>query len=358
MLLASHDYSFSKCMLWGVCRKHFKNAESAYRQNLNERYVRQMSMAIATSLPIIGQVIALAGWILYRCFHFNKLPSIEGKVIRKLGGWNHGLQIELPNKQMVVWKESPHMENLCEVAGSSLANYLTGGLVPIARLGRRQQNEGTFQEYLDLDTSSFVSMTEREKVSFDFLNQNQKNQFFCHLIADRLVSNADTNQGQYGIEISTGKVISLDKGHAFRWFNLEGKPTKLGSHDLDGKAMQVAEKIHQLDLTTDYWFTKRLIKKAEKFENKKYVGVATAFAEKICAKKISISPEDKIIQDLFYRCHHIPKKCVEKSLELLANEMYPDRQQEFYDFVYNRIRSAPLEIARFFDFSLSAVPSQ
>lgn len=308
------------------------------RKKCPERTALQVSILFTFMLPILIPAFTT----LYRKFMGSPVVAstiIEGDLVKEIvGEWSTNLQIRLPNGQMVLWKEGQPKENLSEVSASPLAAYLTGGAVPVACMGRRKDEhsvyqEGTFQPFLDLDTGPFTALVEGEIFNFDFLNEKQIHQLFCHVIADCIIFNFDTHQGQYGLN-REGGVISLDKGQAFALFDLHQDP------------------VDYLDLGTDRHLTDSVVSRRGQGGEKLYVRVSSSFAEEM-KRRPRISPENRILQDFFERCENISQERVEAYLNRMAEEFYPGKEKAFISFMLSRIRSIKPVVYRYFGWEFS-----
>lgn len=267
-----------------------------------------------------------------RNLEVDGLSFKDCRVIKKLNGWNPSYQLKLPDGRMMFWKESG-ADSVRESASTKLAAYLTDGLVPKAKIAKYQGKLGILSNYYSIDTAPFENLLEKKVVDFNFLNTKQIHQLFCHVIMDRLVSNWDTHQGQYAIDCSTDNVISFDKGLAFALFSLDGLKK---------------EKINSLDLTKDYWLTDDVI--AKRKEGKRvYIRIASTFAKAIKNNEIKhFDVKNPIVQDFFHKCKNIPYSRVCKYFKVLANEVYPSRQDEFLQFLWNRIKGIDEQVYEYF----------
>ena len=257
---------------------------------------------------------------------------LTAKVIKKLKGYNLSYQLELPNKKMIFWKHSNENINR-EVSASKLASYVTDGLVPKARMATYKGKTGIISDFFNLDTKPFENLLKMKSINFNFLNTQQIHQLFCHVIMDRLISNWDTHQGQYGIDLLNRNVISFDKGLSFRLFDLDGLK---------------AENINELDLTIDYWLTDETVSKKDCMGAKLYARVASTFAKAVLNKEITIDITNPILQSFFDKCKNISYSKVEKYLNPLAREMYPSRQSEFINFVWRRVKDVERKTFQYF----------
>lgn len=274
-----------------------------------------------------------------------RIKEIDSKaqVIRKLNGWYGAMQVSLPNGKTILWKKGTSNDNLREASGSRFTSYLTEGLVPLAKLGKFHEDEGIYENFLDFDHSGFLKQAEKDVEDFSFLDDDQRHQFFCHLLADRLASNWDSHQGQYGIRVSTGKVYSYDKSHAFRNLDLDRKEPTLIYH----------ERINDLDLDKNCWFSPEILAKKDTEGNRLYVPIAPAFAKEILIKK-NIDPNHPTVTRFFKRCETIEMSLLEEFLRPLAELQYPQRENEFLEFILNRTQSVKSKVYAFFDWPLPA----
>jgi hypothetical protein len=304
------------------------------RKKSPRRTAFQISALFILTLPLLIPACT----VLYRKVRGTPVIAstiIEGEVVRKIvSEWSTNLQIQLPDRKMILWKEGQRKENISEVSASPLAAYLTGGTVPIARMGKRKDEEGiyqegTFQPFLELDSDSFVSLLKDDSFNFNFLNHKQIHQLFCHVIADCIIFNFDTHQGQYALN-GNRDVVSLDKGQAFALFDLNQDP------------------VDYLDLAEDRHLTDSVVSRRDKDGKKLYVRISSTFVREMKSNR-RLSPSNSILQNFFKRCESISQAMIEEYLNPFAKEFYPGKEKEFISFMFSRIRSIKPAVYRYFD---------
>ena len=104
-----------------------------------------------------------------------------------------------------------NVKRSAEIAASTIANYITGGLVPIASpallKSEHKVNNGSYQPYVKMTRGPFA---EEQYLDDCFdptkLDLTQQTQLFVHMIADRIIANYDAHTNQFGISES-GNVI-------------------------------------------------------------------------------------------------------------------------------------------------------
>ncbi|HKY69940.1 MAG TPA: hypothetical protein VJ205_03495 [Gammaproteobacteria bacterium] len=153
----------------------------------------------------------------------SKIPNKSGKLLFKL----------TVNGEEIFWKEAKEnrqnqirIEEIREVAGANIANYITQGLVPKAHIRKVEGKVGIGQELLTFE--HFSGPTDPR---LDQLNPKQVAQILAHFIADKMCSNYDCHFDNFGID-KQGNIIGIDKGEAFKFY----KRGKLGFGEKDTDA--------------------------------------------------------------------------------------------------------------------------
>lgn len=262
-------------------------------------------------------------------------------------------RICLPSNESLFFKKADHafksrsvdLSIAAEAAGSSLANYLTGNLVPKAYPAIFKGQKGTYQNFITLKEQqaiNFQTSTEtsnvsdpqnalgivnstpttqketlQKKLNFSSLTPVQISQLICHILADRIISNWDTHQYQYAISADTDSLFSFDKAHSFVYF-LKENPDKEGNIKTEDITSLLSEK--------NIWFGN---------ETSHYISVPEAFFLEFKQKKIAIKI-DEILQKFFKRCKDLSEEQLENHIGTYAAMTNPENTNLFKKIILNR----------------------
>eukprot|EP00817_Percolomonadidae_sp_ATCC50343_P001390 CAMPEP_0117429950 /NCGR_PEP_ID=MMETSP0758-20121206/9482_1 /TAXON_ID=63605 /ORGANISM="Percolomonas cosmopolitus, Strain AE-1 (ATCC 50343)" /LENGTH=484 /DNA_ID=CAMNT_0005217467 /DNA_START=516 /DNA_END=1970 /DNA_ORIENTATION=+ len=230
----------------------------------------------------------------------------------------------LPNK--LFWKGVSSLFSLVkgaryltqECTGSNLSNYLSGGLVQPSIISYCHKDLGIAMPWLKMNVARFKDAQSNEAIGhiIDKLPEKQLVQLFIHMLTDRLISNWDTHQLQFGFDIKTQDLVSFDKEWAFERFSLNDEQT---------------EKALQLDFDKDIW------KKESVMNRQNFFYVYIPLTRKIRERQVTFDISHPLLVAFYDRCKNIPYSLVEKLCWEYASVTYPKRPYQFINLVYTRI---------------------
>lgn len=118
-------------------------------------------------------------------------------LVKKMGGYNNAVCLMKDTTKIFFKPLSSQKAILLESAGSLMTNYISGGLVNLSHRAMYQGKTGIYQEFVVMNEKPFrtpdLKFDKNYNIDYSTFNSKQIHQLFCHMLADRLISNWDTH---------------------------------------------------------------------------------------------------------------------------------------------------------------------
>lgn len=263
-------------------------------------------------------------------FQFKNMIHIGDDYVQeggKMDGANEAIKLVSPTNP-IVWffKRIKDNRALAEIAASSCLNYLTKGLVLKSTAARYKNATGIAQVYIKMDQTLFQKLTlvdehvagRKYMTNFENFSQEHMNQFLIHLLADRIVSNWDSHNRNYGVDCETQRVISFDKELSFANWSFEHANK---------------ETFHEMSLDSVMW--NRL---SFNF-NHGYHMINASFAWLLRRNLLYADWNDEELQQFFVRCEQATLQQVQDWFGDMAVYFYKEKSDMFLTMVHERMNS-------------------
>ncbi len=218
-----------------------------------------------------------------------------------------------------------------ETGASQMAHFITGGLVPMAVKKSFQPDmkadplQGSMQPYVEMKKGAFSPKATEKQFDATKLNEKQREQFFAHMIADRLISNYDSHSGQFRLDVQ-GNIIGFDKGQAFKYF---GKRAMKQFNQNEPAKFDPSFNLAPLD------------------PNKPTYSV---FAQYLKQNPLEVQRilKSSIVKETFNRCKEMSKEQIKGWLNDYADVAAEGTKEGFIQQIYDRTKTIQGEILEYF----------
>lgn len=233
--------------------------------------------------------------------------------------------------KLFFWKVGDEYSQPAETGASQMANFITGGLVPVAVKKSFQPDKkgetlkGSMQPYVEMKKGAFSPKETAKKFDAAKLNERQREQLFAHMIADRLVSNYDTHSGQFRIDLQ-GNVIGFDKGQAFKYY---GKKALSHFKKNEPAKFDPFFFLEPLDPNKPTYSTFAQYLKQNPLETQRIL-------------------KSTIVNETFTRCKQMSKEQIKGWLNDYADVATEGKKEDFIKDIYDRTKNIEGEILEYF----------
>lgn len=265
----------------------------------------------------------------------KQVSSAEELDKKVIGSTSDTAKIKLNDGSELFWKASRNigdgLASYREVAGSRIASYLTGNLVPVATETSYKDRAGVSYPWTAMNSDWFKALNGPGPIDFSSLNELQTHQLFVHILTDRLISNWDTHNHQYAMD-EKGNIISFDKEMAFEGFFLRNdKGERVPSRPFKRTKK---EPITRVAMDENHWrFT---ADEMAKFRRPLKL-INSEFVRQVKENRIKINLDHPVIRDFFEKCDNIQKEQIVEMSRVFGKRAFGDKEDAFYNLVYNRI---------------------